>query len=59
LHLNDGTSLLLEEFRYDARGRLDDYRCSGATLPKDVMGREITKQQFSFDALDNITLSKA
>ncbi|MBI6704755.1 RHS repeat-associated core domain-containing protein [Pseudomonas viridiflava] len=59
LHLNDGTSLLLEKFRYDARGRLDDYRCSGATLPKDVMGREITKQQFSFDALDNITLSKA
>lgn len=57
-HLQQGTaSLLKETFKYDARGRLTIHTCSGSTLPKDADGREITRQVFTFDELDNITLS--
>ncbi|MDQ0127226.1 RHS repeat-associated protein, partial [Pseudomonas lini] len=50
----DDQSLLLEEFFYDARGRLDLHICSGDELPRDRYGNEITQQLFIFDALDNI-----
>jgi len=54
---HDGVSLLKETFSYDARGRLTDHRCEGSTLPRDSEGREISRQIFVFDALDNIKLT--
>ncbi|MFD2643536.1 RHS repeat domain-containing protein [Pseudomonas japonica] len=50
----DGRSLLLENYRYDARGRLEHYTCSGERLPCDRYGNAITSQLFLIDALDNI-----
>lgn len=54
-HLKEGdSSLLCEQFKYDVRGRLTVYDCSGSSLPRDAQGRKIVSQVFSFDALDNI-----
>ncbi|WP_295474908.1 RHS repeat-associated core domain-containing protein [uncultured Pseudomonas sp.] len=50
-----GSTLLNEDFEYDARGRLSKHLCSGTLLPRDELGRSITSQLFIFDALDNIT----
>jgi RHS repeat-associated protein len=58
LQAADGRSLLLEEFSYDQRGRLELYFCSGDQLPKDAYGNEMIEQLFIFDALDNITLCR-
>lgn len=43
-----------ERFSYDARGRLSEYYCSGTQLPVDAHGKQILKQIYVFDALDNI-----
>ncbi|CAI8903690.1 RHS repeat-associated core domain-containing protein [Pseudomonas serbica] len=51
----DGRLLLQESYTYDSRGRLQQYNCSGDSLPRDRYGNEITKQLFAFDALDNVT----
>ncbi|PBQ20123.1 sugar-binding protein [Pseudomonas congelans] len=63
-HLQQGSeSLLLENFTYDARGRLTLHECSGSTLPRetwhpvDTEPRAIIRQLFTFDSLDNITLT--
>ncbi|SFW81451.1 RHS repeat-associated core domain-containing protein, partial [Pseudomonas sp. NFACC04-2] len=53
---HNGVSLLKETFGYDPRGRLVKHECEGSTLPRDNEGREITRQIFAFDALDNIKL---
>ncbi|CAI8967898.1 RHS repeat-associated core domain-containing protein [Pseudomonas sp. IT-P176] len=53
LHI-DGRSLLKEEFMYDLRKRLIRHTCSGEIRPKDAHGNTITRQTFTFDALDNI-----
>ncbi|WP_306218744.1 RHS repeat domain-containing protein, partial [Pseudomonas sp. Pse1] len=58
LQTADGRSLLLEEFGYDQRGRLELHLCSGDELPRDRHGNEIIEQLFLFDALDNITLCR-
>ncbi|MGN8344111.1 RHS repeat domain-containing protein [Pseudomonas sp. SMV71] len=52
----EGVNLLKETFGYDPRGRLVKHECEGTTLPRDNGGREITRQVFAFDALDNIKL---
>ncbi|TKJ85036.1 type IV secretion protein Rhs [Pseudomonas koreensis] len=50
-----GTQLLRDEqFAYDARGRLIQYDCTGSQKPRDPYGKEIVRQTFTFDALDNI-----
>lgn len=49
-----GISQLLEQFEYDAKGRLRKHTFKGPALPKDRYGHEITRQVFRFDALDNI-----
>ncbi|MEE4946319.1 RHS repeat-associated core domain-containing protein, partial [Pseudomonas alliivorans] len=55
-HLQEAdTSLLLEQFAYDSRGRLILHTCSGLNLPLDRYGYEIVSQGFRFDAQDNIT----
>ncbi|MEE4663768.1 sugar-binding protein [Pseudomonas alliivorans] len=55
--LYEGAGLLREElYRYDLRGRLTQYDCSGPQCPTDPYGKVITRQIFSFDALDNLTL---
>lgn len=59
LHREDGHSLLLEEFGYDSRGRLELYLCSGDELPEDRYGSKIEQQLFVFDALDNIILCRS
>jgi RHS repeat-associated protein len=56
-HLREGSLSLLEEhFDYDTRGRLTGHQCSGSTLPRDSLGREIVEQIFTFDALDNLSV---
>jgi RHS repeat-associated protein len=54
----DELSLLNETFTYDTRGRLTEHVCSGTTLPRSGDNREITRQLFLFDALDNITMTR-
>ncbi|SDW54750.1 RHS repeat-associated core domain-containing protein [Pseudomonas syringae] len=51
-----GSSLLHETFTYDPRGRLTIVVYAGSTLPRDELAREMTRQIFSFDDLDNMTL---
>ena len=41
--------------RYDDRSRLTDWTCEGALLPKDAYGQPLSRQQFTFDALNNLT----
>lgn len=43
-----------ERFDYDARGRLGHYTCSGTLRPRDPFGKDIIKQTYVYDALDNI-----
>ncbi len=43
-----------ESYRYDLRGRLLDYRCSGPQAPVDAIGKPILRQVFGFDSIDNI-----
>ncbi len=53
--LYEGTHLLRDErYRYDPRGRLNQYTCSGPQCPTDPYGKTITQQIFSFDGLDNL-----
>jgi len=52
----DGRSLLMENFVYDFRGRLEQHTCSGERLPSDRYGNAIVDQLFRFDDLDNIEL---
>ena len=55
--LKTATELLRDErFRYDSRGRLDQYQASGSQPPVDVEGKAIERQTFVFDPVDNITL---
>ncbi|WP_227443975.1 RHS repeat-associated core domain-containing protein [Pseudomonas cannabina] len=57
-HLREaGNTLLLEEFRYDTRGRLTGVTYSGSNLPVHASDRAILSQTFTFDELDNMTLS--
>ncbi|KIH84476.1 RHS repeat domain-containing protein [Pseudomonas batumici] len=51
----DGRSLLHETFIYDPRGRLVQHDCAGSDLPMDAYAQGIVRQQFRFDALDNMT----
>ena len=46
-----------ETYRYDLRGRLEEYDCKGllSHSPKDPAGKIIRYQYFEFDKLDNIT----
>lgn len=48
-------SVQTETFDYDQLGRITEFESSGLNPPKDVMGREIVKQQFYYDHFDNIT----
>uniref|UniRef100_UPI0036DDDA81 RHS repeat-associated core domain-containing protein n=1 Tax=Photorhabdus sp. RM322S TaxID=3342825 RepID=UPI0036DDDA81 len=53
---HQGEVLTDEQFTYDLRSRLSDYRVSGNLLPKDAYGNAIVRQTFMADALDNITV---
>ena len=50
-----GQLLRSEIYTYDLRNRLINYTCSGSALPTDAYGKLIQQQQFSYDALSNIT----
>lgn len=53
LDVND--QLLIGEFyTYDGYARLTEYCCEGLEYPRDWLGREITRQRFSYDSLDNM-----
>ncbi|MDU8628085.1 RHS repeat-associated core domain-containing protein [Pseudomonas syringae group sp. 243L2] len=57
-HLQEaGNPLLLEEFQYDARGRLSGVAYSGSNRPVHASGKAIINQRFIFDELDNMTLT--
>ncbi|RMR04436.1 RHS repeat domain-containing protein [Pseudomonas syringae group genomosp. 3] len=45
-----------ERYGYDLRGRLTQYDCSGKQRPVDPYGMTISRQVFSFDGLNNLTL---
>lgn len=49
------TTTLQEHFVYDNRGRLSVYTCSGDSLPRNTYGKRVTRQEFHYDALDNVT----
>lgn len=56
--LSENGSVLREEtYKYDVRGRLEEYFCDGllSHSPKDPAGKTIRYQYFEFDPLDNIT----
>ncbi|WP_448144969.1 RHS repeat-associated core domain-containing protein [Pseudomonas silesiensis] len=55
LQVDDQTELL-ETFGYDQRGRMVEYECEGSALPRDRYNNAIRRQDFVFDALDNITV---
>ncbi|WP_434672593.1 RHS repeat domain-containing protein [Pseudomonas sp. R1-15] len=49
-----GETLLRDEnYRYELRGRLEEYWCDGPQSPVDPYGNVISEQVFFFDALDN------
>ena len=48
------TVLRDETFRYDKRGRLNRYACSGSQGPVDAWGNTIISQLYEHDELDNI-----
>ncbi|MCU1763733.1 type IV secretion protein Rhs [Pseudomonas sp. 14P_8.1_Bac3] len=50
----DQQVLRSERFTYDCRGRLSLYECEGTQRPRDAQGKEIRRQRYVFDALDNI-----
>lgn len=51
---SQGDTLLRNEtYRYELRGRLEEYRCEGPQSPVDPFGNRMTRQMFFFDALDN------
>ncbi|PYC11052.1 RHS repeat domain-containing protein, partial [Pseudomonas mosselii] len=56
-----GVNLRVEDYEYDKRQRLEKYTFTGRNVdndpyqPQDPYGNYITGQQFTFDALDNIT----
>jgi RHS repeat-associated protein len=53
--LKNGDVVLREErFSYDKRGRLSQYSSFGTHRPRDPYGKEIVKQTYVFDAMDNI-----
>ncbi|EJM60157.1 RHS repeat domain-containing protein [Pseudomonas sp. GM48] len=53
--MKSGNEVLRDErFSYDRRGRLTEYTCSGTQRPRDPHGKEIIKQIFVLDAMDNI-----
>lgn len=53
--LTCGTTVERDEvFSYDVRGRLSTYSCAGTQRPIDAYGKEIIKQTYTFDALDNL-----
>ncbi|MEB0207281.1 sugar-binding protein [Pseudomonas sp. CCC3.1] len=54
--LSEGETLLRKEtYEYEPRSRLQRYTCEGIQSPVDPYGQVITKQEFFFDDLDNIT----
>jgi hypothetical protein len=51
----DGTLLKDERYGYDGRNRLVSYTVSGAEPPSDAYGHALASQQYSHDALNNLT----
>jgi YD repeat-containing protein len=55
--LKEGDTVLrCETYQYDLRGRLTIYECTGTQPPVDPYNKAISKQVFTFDAMDNLTL---
>lgn len=56
-HIVDASQAALsgETFAYDVYGRLTSYICAGPQYAIDQRGRSIQSQQFSYDALNNMT----
>lgn len=53
--LAQGTTTVRDEvFKYDNRGHLVEFTCTGTQLPSDPWGKTINKQVFEIDAFDRI-----
>ena len=55
MHDANGQVVTGEAYEYDAHGRLRDYTCQGRQRPVDRQDRDIAAQQFTYDAVDNLT----
>nr|CAC19493.1 nematicidal protein 2 [Xenorhabdus bovienii] len=44
-----------EQYSYDSRNRLNQYKCDGAECPTDKYGHSIVTQNFTYDIYGNIT----
>jgi YD repeat-containing protein len=51
----DGTILKDERYQYDGRNRLVNYTVSGSEPPQDAYGFVLSGEQYSHDALNNLT----
>lgn len=51
----DGSLLKDEQYGYDGRNRLVSYTVSGIEPPSDAYGHALASQQYSHDALNNLT----
>ena len=51
----NGQLQLTEIFDYDTLNRLEEYQCEGPALPRNAKGREIVRQTFVYDTLDNLS----
>lgn len=51
----NGTQIREEQYGYDSRNRLISYTASGSSLPTDPYGHLMTGQNYTYDALNNLT----
>ncbi len=51
-----GIVVRAEQYSYDSRNRLTEYRVSGNELPSDAYGHIMTAQTYHYDALNNLTM---
>lgn len=53
--LTEGATVLRDQsYKYDVRGRLEEYECTGSQQPVDPYGKSIDFQWFVYDEVDNI-----
>ncbi|EKB08972.1 RHS repeat-associated core domain-containing protein [Myroides odoratus CIP 103059] len=50
----NGNSIKEEDYMYDVRNRLVEYRISGREFPRDGYGQAFRKQMYEYDALNNL-----
>jgi len=52
----DGVVVRREQYVYDTRNRLTEYKVTGSSLPQDAYGQPLKAQKYQYDALNNLTI---